>query len=79
MKTVQDLINQNRERQNPKYLEIKVKKNFKQDGYESFYDVSNIKEDGEMLEFDGKNVHSDTFMIHVKVDGRIVEFREKLV
>jgi len=84
MKTVQDLINEHRERENPKYSQIVVKKWYCNYDCKPFYNVSNLKEDGDWLEFDcsdkviGELCRSITKNYHVKIYGQIVKTVERL-
>lgn len=81
MKTVQDLINEERERKNPKYEDILVSRIYG-GGTERFSEPSNIKHDGEWLEFDTicdvTEIIPDSVPVsrHVKTKGTIVEFIE---
>ncbi len=81
MKTVQDLINEERERKNPKYEDILVRR---EDGeIERFSAPANIKDDEGWLEFDTTCDMSDIIpdsiptTRHIKTKGKITEFVER--
>ncbi len=81
MKTVQDLINEERERNNPKYDYIRVNRIYG-GGVGHFNNPTNIIQDGEWLEFDTtldiRATLPDIVPIirHIKMAGVIVEFAE---
>ena len=72
MKTVQDLINEERARQNPVYRSITI---MRKDGHsETHGNPANIKDDGEWIEFDCEGFDGAR---HKKIIGEIVEFVSK--
>jgi len=73
MKTVQNLIDEEHERQNPKYSDILIKRD--SGGLERFSNPANIIQ-GEWLEFDTTTNYNPT-TTHVKTRGTIVEYVEK--
>jgi hypothetical protein len=81
MKTVQDLINEERERKNPKYEDILIQRN--DGGVERFSAPANIKEYDGWIEFDTTCDMSDVIpdfvpiTRHIKTKGKITEFVEK--
>ena len=81
MKTVQNLIDEERERQNSKYENILVRR--EDGGVERHSDPANIVQ-GEWLEFDItcdiREVCSDSIPTtrHIKTKGTIVEYVEKM-
>jgi len=81
MKTVQSLIDEERERQNPKYYYILVRR--EDGGVERHDDPANIVQ-GEWLEFDTtcdiRKICPDSIPTtkHIKTKGTIVEYAEKM-
>lgn len=88
MKTVYQLIQEERERQNifegKKFARIIVKQIFGSDDCIQFFNVSNIKKDGGWVEFDyvvkivKLDLSAKEQIHHIKTYGRIVEFEEIL-
>lgn len=79
-KTVQQLIDEYKNRQNPKYSYLGIMDN--NGSIERFSDVSNIEETTEWLEFDTvcdiTNMYPNSSIIttHIKTKAHIVEYHE---
>jgi len=76
MKTVYQLIEEERERKNPTFLKVMVKHMYR-DGTEWFFKPSNIKQHGGILEMDAFDDPKYTIPIHFKGFARIIEWIEK--